>query len=128
GLRMTDVTLGMVGLGRMGANMTERLRRAGHTVVGFDQSPQSSRDVDSLDALVAALPAPRIVWVMVPAGGPTSSTIDALAGLLAAGDVVVDGGNSRYTDDIRHAEQLAEHEIGFVDCGVSGGVWGLTEG
>src|SRR5215831_9251252 len=97
------VTLGMVGLGRMGANMTERMRRAGHTVVGFDQSPTSARDVDSLEALAKALPAPRIVWVMVPAGDPTSSTIETLAGLLESGDVVVDGGNSRYTDDIRHA-------------------------
>ena len=122
------VTLGMVGLGRMGANMAERLRRGGHTVVGFDQSPQSKRDVESLDELVKALPTPRLVWVMVPAGAPTYETVDALGELLEPGDVVVDGGNSRYTDDIKHAEDLAAKGIGFVDCGVSGGVWGLTEG
>jgi 6-phosphogluconate dehydrogenase len=122
------VELGMIGLGRMGGNMAERLRKAGHTVIGFDRSPQSKRDVDSLEGLVKALPTPRAVWVMVPAGPPTYETVDALAALLEPGDVIVDGGNSRYTDDIRHAEDLAEKGIGFVDCGVSGGVWGLTEG
>ena len=120
--------LGMIGLGRMGGNMVERLRNAGHTVVGFDRSPESKRDVDSLEALVTALSAPRAVWVMVPAGPPTYETVDALAKLLEPGDVIIDGGNSRYTDDIRHAEDLAKSGIGFVDCGVSGGVWGLTEG
>jgi 6-phosphogluconate dehydrogenase len=120
--------LGMIGLGRMGGNMAERLRKAGHTVVGFDQSPTSARDVESLEALVARLEPPRAVWVMVPAGPPTYETIDALGDLLEPGDVVVDGGNSRYTDDIRHADDLAKRDIGFVDCGVSGGVWGLTEG
>ena len=118
----------MVGLGRMGANMAERLRRGGHTVIGFDRAASSGRDVDSLEALVNALPVPRLVWVMVPAGPPTYSTVDALRGLLSPGDIVIDGGNSRYTDDIKHAEDLAERKIGFVDCGVSGGVWGLTEG
>jgi len=121
-------TLGMIGLGRMGGNMAERLRRGGHTVVGYDRSPDSAREVESLDALVAALEAPRVVWVMVPAGAPTYATIDALARLLDEGDVVVDGGNSRYTDDQRHAAELAPQGIGFVDCGVSGGIWGLTEG
>ena len=120
-------TLGMVGLGRMGGNMAERLRRGGHAVVGYDRDA-SARDVDSLEALVAALPPPRIVGVMVPAGEPTYQTVDALAGLLSSGDVVVDGGNSRYTDDQRHAADLAGSQIGFVDAGVSGGVWGLTEG
>ena len=120
-------TLGMVGLGRMGANMTERLRRGGLTVVGYDRAP-GVRDVDSLEELVKALPAPRVVWVMVPAGDPTTSTVEALGELLEAGDVVVDGGNSKYTDDRIHAAHLAEKGIGFVDCGVSGGVWGLTEG
>jgi 6-phosphogluconate dehydrogenase len=124
---MTAPTLGMVGLGRMGANMAERLRRGGLSVVGYDVAP-GMRDVESLDALVAALPAPRVVWVMVPAGEPTRATIDALTGLLQPGDVVVDGGNSRYTDDQIHAVGLGEKGIGFVDCGVSGGVWGLTEG
>ena len=121
-------TLGMIGLGRMGGNMAERLRRSGHTVVGYDRSPDSGREVDSLVGLVKALDAPRVVWVMVPAGQPTYDTIDALAGLLSEGDVVVDGGNSRYTDDQRHAVELAPKGIGFVDCGVSGGIWGLTEG
>ncbi|MDP9102300.1 MAG: decarboxylating 6-phosphogluconate dehydrogenase [Actinomycetota bacterium] len=120
-------TLGMVGLGRMGANMAERLRRGGHTVVGYDQAA-GARDVDSLEALVQMLPAPRAVWVMVPAGEPTYQTIDALGELLEPGDVVIDGGNSRYTDDQRHAKDLLQKGIGFVDCGTSGGVWGLTEG
>ncbi len=120
--------IGMVGLGRMGGNMAERLRRGGHEVVGFDRSEDSGRQVASLEELVQALEAPRVVWVMVPAGKPTYDTVDTLAGLLEPGDVVVDGGNSRYTDDQRHAADLAPQGIGFVDCGVSGGVWGLTEG
>ena len=119
--------LGMIGLGRMGGNMAERLRRGGHTVVGYDQSA-GVRDVETLEELVAALEAPRVVWVMVPAGRPTYDTVDALAELLEPGDVIVDGGNSRYTDDQRHAAELEPKGIGFVDCGVSGGVWGLTEG
>ncbi len=121
-------TLGMIGLGRMGGNMAERLRRGGHEVVGYDRSTASGRQVDSLEDLVAALEAPRLVWVMVPAGQPTFDTVEALKGLLSPGDVVIDGGNSRYTDDQRHAADLEEAGIGFVDCGVSGGVWGLTEG
>jgi 6-phosphogluconate dehydrogenase len=121
------VEIGIIGLGRMGGNMAERLRRGGHTVVGYDRS-SSARDVDSLQALVEALPAPRAVWVMVPAGKPTDETITALGDVLAEGDIVIDGGNSKWTDDIAHSEQLAEHNIGFIDCGVSGGVWGLTEG
>ena len=120
-------TLGMIGLGRMGGNMAERLRRGGHTIVGYDRAPEH-RDVDSLEALVAALPSPRIVWVMVPAGEPTYQTVEALGDLLSDGDVVVDGGNSRYTDDQKHAKALAGKGIGFVDAGVSGGIWGLTEG
>src|SRR6059058_2278992 len=116
----------MIGLGRMGGNMAERIRKAGHTVVGFDRSPESKRDVDSLEALVKALQTPRAVWVMVPAGPPTYETVDALSALLEPGDVIVDGGNSRYTDDIRHAEDLAGKGIGFVDCGVSGDVFGLA--
>src|SRR3954467_5954177 len=124
----TSTTLGMIGLGRMGGNRAERLRRGGHTVIGYDRAPDSARDVDTLEALTAKLPTPRIVWVMVPAGPSTYETIEALSKVLEAGDVVVDGGNSRYTDDIRHAEDLSAKGIGFVDCGVSGGVWGLTEG
>ena len=118
----------MIGLGRMGGNMAERLRRGGHTVVGYDRAADSGRDVGSIDELVQRLAAPRAVWVMVPAGPPTYETIDRLGELLEPADVVVDGGNSRYTDDIRHSEDLAKRGIGFVDCGVSGGVWGLTEG
>ncbi|RKS80356.1 6-phosphogluconate dehydrogenase [Motilibacter peucedani] len=120
--------IGIIGLGKMGGNMAERLRRAGHTVVGFDRSPDSARDVDSLEALVERLPAPRLVWVMVPAGGPTQETVKQLGGLLSEGDVVIDGGNSRYTDDLVHSEMLAPKGIGYLDAGVSGGVWGLQNG
>jgi 6-phosphogluconate dehydrogenase len=121
-------TIGIVGLGKMGANMAERLRRADHQVVGYDRDQGSARDVASLEELVQALPAPRVVWVMVPAGDPTYATVAELHKLLSEGDVVVDGGNSRYTDDQRHAQDLAGSGIGFVDAGVSGGVWGLDEG
>jgi 6-phosphogluconate dehydrogenase len=124
--------LGLIGLGKMGGNMAQRLRQDGHLVVGFDRSPTSSRDVDSLEALVAALgsdgSAPRVVWVMVPAGEPTRATVTALGELLAAGDVIIDGGNSEYVDDKAHAAALAPKGIHYLDCGVSGGVWGLTEG
>jgi 6-phosphogluconate dehydrogenase len=111
----------------MGGNMRERIRRAGHTVIGYDRNPDLA-DVNSLEQLVAALPAPRVLWVMVPAGAPTRDTIDQLADLLSPGDVVVDGGNSRWTDDIAHADTLATKGIGFVDAGVSGGLWGLDNG
>lgn len=119
--------LGLIGLGKMGGNMAERLRRAGHEVVGYDRAP-GKRDVDSLPALVEALPAPRLVWVMVPAGEPTRDTVRELRDLLSEGDVVIDGGNSRFTDDQVHAAALAERGIGYLDCGVSGGVWGLENG
>lgn len=119
--------IGLVGLGKMGGNMRTRLRNAGHTVVGYDRNPDLA-DVESLAALVEALPSPKVVWVMVPAGDPTRSTITELKGLLSAGDVVVDGGNSKYTDDAINAASLAENGIGFVDCGTSGGVWGLQNG
>jgi 6-phosphogluconate dehydrogenase len=122
------VELGIIGLGRMGGNMAERLRRGGHTIVGFDQSADSKRDADSLEDLVSKLAAPRAIWVMVPAGEPTTETVTKLGDLLDSGDIVIDGGNSRYTDDQIHAAALAEKGIGFIDCGVSGGVWGLTEG
>ncbi|THV26744.1 decarboxylating 6-phosphogluconate dehydrogenase [Glycomyces paridis] len=125
--RGRDVQLGMIGLGKMGGNMKLRLEKAGHQVVGYDRNPDVA-DVGSVAELVAALDAPRAVWVMVPAGEPTTSTVAELAGLLAEGDVVVDGGNSRFTDDAVNAALLAEHGIGYVDAGVSGGVWGLTEG
>ncbi|WP_353649401.1 phosphogluconate dehydrogenase (NAD(+)-dependent, decarboxylating) [Nakamurella sp. A5-74] len=120
--------IGLVGLGKMGGNMAERLRRGGHEVVGFDRNPESARSVSSLEELVSSLAAPRAVWVMVPSGEPTRATVAALAEVLEPGDVIIDGGNSRYTDDQIHAEQLAKKGIKFLDCGVSGGVWGLTEG
>jgi 6-phosphogluconate dehydrogenase len=119
--------LGLVGLGKMGGNMRTRLRNAGHTVVGLDHDLEIS-DVKSLPALVEALPSPKVVWVMVPAGGPTHEVITELGDLLSEGDLVVDGGNSRWTDDQAHGEMLAAKGIGFVDCGVSGGVWGLQNG
>jgi 6-phosphogluconate dehydrogenase len=121
------VQLGLIGLGKMGGNMAERLRRAGHEVVGYDRSP-GKRDVDSLPALVDALAAPRVVWVMVPSGEPTRATVAELGELLSPGDVVVDGGNSKFTDDKVHADELGTKGIGYVDAGVSGGVWGLENG
>ncbi|MFD0886962.1 phosphogluconate dehydrogenase (NAD(+)-dependent, decarboxylating) [Streptosporangium algeriense] len=119
--------IGMVGLGKMGGNMAERLRRGGHDVVGYDRDPAVS-DVSSLKELVERLQAPRAVWVMVPAGAPTQATVEELGGLLSDGDIVIDGGNSHYLDDQRHAAQLGERGVGFLDCGVSGGVWGLQNG
>ena len=120
--------MGMIGLGRMGGNMVRRLREGGHDVIGFDMNPKSERDVNSLAALVEALRPPRVVWVMVPAGDPTESTIAELSTLLEPGDVVIDGGNSKYTEDEHHAAMLAEQGIRFLDCGVSGGVWGAERG
>ncbi|MEV8541796.1 phosphogluconate dehydrogenase (NAD(+)-dependent, decarboxylating) [Streptomyces sp. NPDC051572] len=119
--------LGLIGLGKMGGNMRERIRRAGHTVIGYDRNPEVT-DVESLAELVDKLEAPRTVWVMVPAGAPTQSVVDELGELLQPGDVIVDGGNSRWTDDEKHAEELGAKGIGFVDAGVSGGVWGLKNG
>ncbi|MGH8891238.1 MAG: phosphogluconate dehydrogenase (NAD(+)-dependent, decarboxylating) [Acidothermaceae bacterium] len=123
----SDFEIGLVGLGRMGGNMRQRLRDAGHTVVGYDRNPDVS-DATSLEDLVSKLSAPRKIWVMVPAGEPTRATIEELGNLLEPGDVVVDGGNSKYTDDKVHADKLGEKGIGFVDAGVSGGVWGLKNG
>jgi len=119
--------IGMIGLGRMGGNMAERLRRAGHEVVGYARSPQN-RDVASLKELASRLSAPRTVWIMIPAGPPTRQTISELMGLLEPGDLVIDGGNSHYTEDQAHAKMLGEAGIHFVDAGVSGGVWGLQNG
>lgn len=119
--------LGLVGLGKMGFNMRERLRKAGHEVIGYDPRPEVS-DVPSLVALADALQTPRVVWVMVPSGSITRETITSLADGLSAGDLVIDGGNSRYTEDGPHAKMLGDKGINFVDAGVSGGVWGLTEG
>ncbi|MGQ0480738.1 MAG: phosphogluconate dehydrogenase (NAD(+)-dependent, decarboxylating) [Pseudonocardia sp.] len=119
--------LGLVGLGRMGGNMAERLRAAGHEVIGYDSHSEASA-VSSLADLVGALTAPRVVWVMVPSGDPTRETVRALGELLDAGDLVIDGGNSRFTDDLEHAALLAEHGVRYLDCGVSGGVWGRANG
>jgi len=119
--------IGLVGLGKMGGNMRTRIRNAGHEVVGYDRNPDVA-DVSSLEDMVAKLSSPKVVWVMVPAGGPTDDTITALGELLGEGDLVIDGGNSRWTDDLRHQEELSKKGIGFVDCGVSGGVWGLENG
>ncbi|MFC9910209.1 phosphogluconate dehydrogenase (NAD(+)-dependent, decarboxylating) [Streptomyces sp. NPDC059862] len=119
--------IGLVGLGKMGGNMRERLRNAGHEVVGYDTNPELS-DVKNLVELADRLRAPRAVWVMVPAGAITQGVIDQLASVLKPGDTVIDGGNSRWTDDEKHAEELGKRGIGFVDAGVSGGVWGLENG
>ena len=128
--------LGMIGLGRMGANMTERLVKGGHRVVGFDPKPEARAGVEdkgaesaaSLEILVASLRTPRTLWMMVPAGSITDGTVTALLPLLAAGDVLVDGGNSNYKDTLRRSNGAAEKKIGYIDCGTSGGVWGLAEG
>jgi len=119
--------IGIVGLGKMGANMRDRLRAAGLTVTGYDRNPDVT-DVAGTAELVAALPSPRLVWVMVPAGAITTSVIADLATKLSPGDLVIDGGNSRFTDDFTHEALLAEQGIHYVDAGVSGGVWGLTNG
>ncbi|MGJ9422290.1 phosphogluconate dehydrogenase (NAD(+)-dependent, decarboxylating) [Aeromicrobium sp. CF3.5] len=121
------MNIGLVGLGKMGGNMRTRMRNADITVVGYDRNPDVS-DVDSLAAMVEQLQAPRVVWVMVPSGEITRSTVSDLLDLLDDGDVIVDGGNSRWTDDEKHAEMAAEKNVGYVDCGVSGGVWGLENG
>ena len=119
--------LGLVGLGKMGGNMRERLRRAGHEVVGYDRNASVS-DARSLADMVARLEAPRVVWVMVPHGAPTRDTVERLGELLDKGDLVIDGGNSRWTDDFEHEKLLRPKGVGFVDCGVSGGIWGLENG
>ncbi|MGW1682703.1 phosphogluconate dehydrogenase (NAD(+)-dependent, decarboxylating) [Saccharopolyspora sp. NPDC002376] len=119
--------LGLVGLGRMGFNMRERLRAAGHDVVGYDRNADVS-DVASVAELVEKLAGPRIVWIMVPHGDPTRQTVEELAGLLSAGDLVIEGGNSKFTDDQANAALLAENGIKYSDVGVSGGVWGAKNG
>lgn len=119
--------IGLIGLGKMGFNMRARLRNAGLEVTGFDRNPDVA-DVASVQELVAALPAPRVIWVMVPAGEITDGVIQELAGLASEGDLIIDGGNSRYTEDQKHGELLASKNIGFIDVGVSGGVWGLENG
>jgi 6-phosphogluconate dehydrogenase len=119
--------LGLVGLGKMGGNMRERIRRAGHEVVGFDRD-RSVSDASTLADLVKRLDAPRVVWVMVPSGAPTKDTVAKLGGLLDKGDLVIDGGNSRFTDDFENEKLLKANGIGYLDCGVSGGIWGLDNG
>jgi 6-phosphogluconate dehydrogenase len=129
--------IGIVGLGRMGGNMARRLARGGVRVVGYDADPQSGATLQregavlaaaGLPELVAALPAPRVVWLMVPSGDATTVAIEVLAGLLAQGDLIVDGGNAFYKDSQRRGAELAPRGLQFVDCGVSGGVWGLANG
>ncbi|MFJ8467525.1 phosphogluconate dehydrogenase (NAD(+)-dependent, decarboxylating) [Streptomyces swartbergensis] len=119
--------VGIVGLGRMGGNMAARWRDRGHEVFGYART-NPDRDVDSLGELISKLAAPRVVWLMLPAGDPTRDALRQLASLLSPGDVVVEGGNSRFSDDTEHAALLAEHGIGYVDCGVSGGIWGRENG
>ena len=118
---------GLVGLGKMGFNMRERLREGGHEVIGYDPRPEVT-DVPTLEALAEALKPTRVVWVMVPSGSVTDTTIKELANELSEGDLVIDGGNSRYTEDEPHAKMLSEKGIAYIDAGVSGGIWGLTEG
>ena len=119
--------IGVVGLGKMGGNMRARLRAHGIDVTGYDRDVELT-DVPSLTALIGALPAPRIVWVMVPAGAITTSVITELVSVLSAGDLIIDGGNSRFTDDALHAALAAEKNIDYLDAGVSGGVWVLDNG
>ncbi|AOY73397.1 decarboxylating 6-phosphogluconate dehydrogenase [Arthrobacter sp. TES] len=119
--------IGLIGLGKMGFNMRERMRNGGIEVTGFDRNPDVT-DVASVDELIAALPTPRLVWVMVPSGEITDAVVNELRGKLSEGDLVIDGGNSRFTEDQKHAAALAEKGIRFADCGVSGGVWGLQNG
>ena len=119
--------IGLIGLGKMGGNMRSRLRKNGVEVTGYARDRAVS-DVDSIEDLVKALPAPRTVWVMVPHGEATDSVINELKKHLEPGDLIIEGGNSRFSDDIRHAEELAPQGIGYLDCGVSGGVWGLENG
>ena len=128
--------IGFVGLGRMGLNMVTRLVQGGHSVVAYDRSADAvaraeaagAKGVSTLEALIAGLAAPRAVWVMVPAGDPTESTVAALGRLLSAGDTIVDGGNTNFHDDVRRAQSLAARRIEYVDAGTSGGIWGLQEG
>ena len=128
--------LGMIGLGKMGANMAQRLLKGGHKVTGFDPAAEARKQLedngggsaDSLKALVQALPAPRVLWLMVPSGKVTDDTVSALLDLLDKGDTMIDGGNSNYKDSLGHAARCSAKGVNYVDCGTSGGVWGLAEG
>jgi len=128
--------IAMIGLGKMGANMAQRLLKGGHQVVAYDLNEAAIQAAEgfgaegarTLDEVTAKLPRPRAAWVMVPSGKPTEATIQALAGRFEAGDIIIDGGNSNYKDSIRHAAELQERGLRFVDVGTSGGIWGVTEG
>lgn len=121
------LTLGMVGLGRMGMGLAKRLRAAGHTVYGYDRNPDVS-DVAGLEELVAKLPPPRIAWLMVPAGKATDDSVGAMLGLFAKDDILIDGGNSYHKDSLRRAKAAADHGVQYMDVGTSGGVWGFENG
>lgn len=128
--------IGLIGLGKMGANMAQRLIRGGHEVVGYARNPETVEEAQkfgvqgssSVGDLVSQLASPRVVWVMVPSGAVTDKVIAATAELLSPGDIVIDGGNSNYKDSMRHAEEMKQRGIGFLDVGTSGGIWGLQEG
>jgi 6-phosphogluconate dehydrogenase len=128
--------IGFIGLGRMGLNMVTRLQRGGHSVVAYDRSAdavaraaaEGAKGVSTLDTLIEELTPPRAVWVMVPSGEPTESTVSALGRLLAAGDTIIDGGNTNFHDDVRRAQALEGKRLEYVDAGTSGGIWGLQEG
>jgi 6-phosphogluconate dehydrogenase len=128
--------LGFVGLGKMGLNMVTRLTRGGHTIAAYDRSSEAveravasgAKGAAGLGELVAALAPPRAIWIMVPAGAPTESTVESLATLLSRDDVVIDGGNTNFHDDVRRAEMLQTKGIHYIDAGTSGGIWGLAEG
>jgi len=128
--------IGFIGLGRMGLNMVTRLQRGGHSVVAYDRSADAvsraeaagAKGVSTLDTLVEELSQPRAVWVMVPSGEPTESTVSALARVLSPGDTIIDGGNTNFHDDVRRAQVLGSKRIDYVDAGTSGGIWGLQEG
>jgi 6-phosphogluconate dehydrogenase len=126
----------MIGLGRMGGNMVRRLLKGGHEIVVYNRSPEPVQEAakagaipsNSIEELVSKLDSPRVVWIMVPAGDVTQATIDALAGLLSPGDILIDGGNSNYKDSVRHGEEMRAQNLHFIDVGTSGGIWGITEG
>src|SRR4029079_18919380 len=131
-----SMRLGFVGLGKMGLNMVTRLVAGGHEIVAYDRDPAATaraasagaRSATTLVALVKALSPPRAVWLMVPSGAPTETTVSALADILSPNDVVIDGGNTNFHDDVRRAEELGARDLHYVDAGTSGGVWGLKEG